>query len=266
MQIRILTYNIKSGRNQPEGLEAVARIVEECSPDVLGLQEVDEGMARTQGVAQTDWLSRRLHMRGFYAPAMAYDGGQYGVALLTCWAIMAHQRHPLYRPDYPDAGSRPRHDGEPRVMLGVRLSPSDAGGAGGHAPASTSRSLNVIVTHLGLTPDQRLIQVREVADFAREWGGPQPTVVLGDFNCNPDAPELAPLRSILVDACGACGVSGDDRRTFRPGAPGAPAANEVPAAIDYVWVSPGVRITAARVVMDETWASDHRPLLVDLEL
>jgi endonuclease/exonuclease/phosphatase family metal-dependent hydrolase len=260
MQIRIGTYNIKSGRNHPHGLEAVARIVEQCSPDILGLQEVDEGMTRTQGVSQTDWLSRRLCMRGVYAPAMTYAGGQYGIALLTRWSVGAHERHPLYRPDYPDAESRPRHDGEPRVMLGVRLSPAKSGSAAHSGP------LSVIVTHLGLTPDQRLIQAREVADFARRWGGSEPTVVLGDFNCDPDAPELAPLRSTLVDACDACRVSGNERCTFPSGLEGAPASKQVPSAIDYVWVSPGVKITSARVVMDESGVSDHRPLIVDLEL
>ena len=68
MQIRIVTYNIKSGRHHPQGLEAVARIVETLAPDILGLQEVDEGMRRTGGVAQTDWLSRRLRMAGLFAP------------------------------------------------------------------------------------------------------------------------------------------------------------------------------------------------------
>jgi endonuclease/exonuclease/phosphatase family metal-dependent hydrolase len=259
MQIRIVTYNIKSGRHHPQGLEAVARIVSTLAPDILGLQEVDEGMRRSGGVAQTDWLSRRLRMAGLFAPAMAYDGGQYGIALLSSRPISAHERRPLFRPVYVDAGSRPRHDSEPRVMLGARLALPRPGSEG-------SYPLNIVATHLGLTPDQRLVQAREVADFAWAWAGTQPLVVLGDFNCNPGAPELAPLRASLVDACNAQGVAGEARVTFPIDGNAAAAFGEEPTAIDYVWVSPGVNITSARVLMDESRASDHRPLVVDVEL
>jgi len=257
MQIRIVTYNIKSGRHHPQGLEAVARIVETLAPDILGLQEVDEGMRRTGGVAQTDWLSRRLRMAGLFAPAMAHEGGLYGIALLSRGQISAHERRPLFRPLYPDAGSRPRHDSEPRVVLGARLALPRPGSEG-------ACRLSIVVTHLGLTMDQRLVQGREVADFARAWAGTQPLVVLGDFNCDPGAPELGPLRVSLVDACDARGINGDARITF-PLEVGAAATAE-PTAIDYVWLSPRVNITSARVLMDESRASDHRPLVVDVEL
>jgi len=259
MQIRIVTYNIKSGRHHPQGLEAVARIVKTLAPDILALQEVDEGMQRTGSVAQTDWLSRRLRMAGLFAPAMTHDGGQYGIALLSRCPISAHERRPLFRPAYPDAASRPRHDSEPRVMLGARLALPLARSEG-------SCPLNIVVTHLGLTPDQRLVQAREVADFAREWAGTQPLVVLGDFNCDPGALELAPLRVSLVDVCDAQGVAGEARITFPVDVGEAAALGAEPTAIDYVWVSPGVNIRTVRVLMDESRASDHRPLVVEVEL
>jgi endonuclease/exonuclease/phosphatase family metal-dependent hydrolase len=259
MQIRIVTYNIKSGRYHPQGLEAVARIIETLAPDIVGLQEVDEHMQRTGGVAQTDWLSRRLRMAGLFAPALAHDGGQYGIALLSRRPIRAHERRPLFRPAYPDAASRPRHDSEPRVMLGARLALPRPGSEGSYL-------LNIVVTHLGLTQDQRLVQAREVAEFARAWAGTQPLVVLGDFNCDPGAPELAPLRVSLVDACDAQEISGEARITFPTDAGAAVVSSAGPTAIDYVWVSPGVNIRSARVLMDESRASDHRPLVVAVEL
>lgn len=259
MQIRIVTYNIKSGRYHPQGLEAVARIVEALAPDILGLQEVDEGMQRTGGIAQTDWLSRRLRMSGLFAPAMAHDGGQYGVALLSRRAVTAYERQPLYRPAYSDAAERPRHDSEPRIMLGARLTlPREE--AEGPCP------LNIVLTHLGLTPDQRLLQAQEVADFARMWAGEQPLVVLGDFNCDPEAPELAPMRVSLVDACAARGLSGEARITFPADGAASAASNAEPTAIDYIWVSPGVHIISAFVFKDESRTSDHHPLVADLDL
>jgi endonuclease/exonuclease/phosphatase family metal-dependent hydrolase len=264
MQIRAMTYNIKAGRYHPDGLEAVARVIEAQSPDVLGLQEVDEHKARTNFIAQADWLTRRLRMRGLFAPAMAEDGGFYGVALLSRWPIRAHERKELFRPVYTDAASRPHHDSEQRVALGTIVSPlapygRDDGGEGGH-------SLKVMVTHLGLTADQRMVQVQEVADFAQSWRGSHPTLVMGDFNCDPDASELAPLRKRFQEACAVCSVQGDARYTFPSGLLGARTADGWRSAIDYVWASPDLKIVSARVLMDESQASDHQPLSVEFEL
>ncbi|MEP7199933.1 MAG: endonuclease/exonuclease/phosphatase family protein [Chloroflexota bacterium] len=266
-----MTYNIKSGRHHPKGLDAVARVIQSLAPDVLAVQEVDEGMARTQARAQTDWLTRGLRMRGLFAPAMAYDGGLYGVALLSRWPIQAHERRPLFTPDYPDADTRPRHDSEPRVMLAATVA---CGGWTQPPPAARDMAipreqvpiLNIIVTHLGLTPDQRAIQAQELAQFARTWHSELPTIIMGDFNCDPDAPELAPLREHFRDACAVCGVQGDARYTFPSGPFGARTSNGWRGAIDYVWASPVINILSARVVMDETRASDHQPVIVEIEV
>jgi len=253
MRLRIVTYNIKAGRHHPDGLEAVARVIDALAPDVLAVQEVDEGMPRTHSVSQTDWLTRRLRLGGLYAPALERDGGRYGIALLARLPVQAHERRPLFRPQYPDADRRPRHDSEPRVALGARLQ-SDAG------------PLRVFVTHMGLTPDQRAVQARELADFADAWGGAGPALIAGDFNCDPDAPELSPLRGRYADACAMRGVSGDARFTFPSGAAGARMPDGWRGAIDYVWVSPGVRVHAAQVIADESCASDHQPVVVDFSI
>ncbi|MBI5879627.1 MAG: endonuclease/exonuclease/phosphatase family protein [Chloroflexi bacterium] len=253
MRLRIMTYNIKAGRYHPDGLEAAVRVVKRHAPDILALQEVDEGMPRTNGVAQTDWLARRLRMRGLYAPALERDGGRYGIALLTRLPVQAHERRLLFRPQYPDTDRRPRHDSEPRVALAAVLD-------------SAAGPLRVFVTHIGLTPDQRSVQAREVAAFADGWGGRAPALIAGDFNCDPDAPELEALRAGYTDACALRGVSGDARFTFPSGALGARAPEGWRGAIDTVWVSPGLTVHAARVAADESCASDHQPVIVDFSI
>jgi endonuclease/exonuclease/phosphatase family metal-dependent hydrolase len=265
-----MTYNIKSGRYHPDGLEAIARVIEAQSPDILGLQEVDEGMRRTQAAAQADWLTRRLRMRGLFAPAMSHDEGQYGLALLTRWPIVSHLRQPLYQPVYADAAARPRHDSEPRVMLGAKLAlalpaPAQRQPAT-QAPVTGRPALAVTVTHLGLTSDQRAVQVRELAAFARASAGELPALILGDFNCLPDAPELAPLREHFREACAVSHIAGAQRCTFPSGPHGARTADGWRGAIDYIWLSPHIRILSARVPADLSCASDHQPLVVELEL
>ena len=285
--MRIMTYNIKTGRHHPAGLAAVAHLIETYAPDVLGLQELDEQMPRTHHVAQTDWLTRRLRMRGIFAPAMERDGGRYGIALLSRFPIQAHECRLLFRPNYPDADQRPRHDNEQRVALGAMLTPtslSTASQGRGHSlPLSNAfldggrvgdggrdggrgGSLKIIVTHLGLTPDQRERQVVELAEFARSWQGDHPTIIMGDFNCDPDAPELAPLRKHFQEACAVCGVQGEARYTFPSGPLGARDADGWRGAIDYVWATHDIHISSAQVIIDESKASDHQPVLVEVKV
>ncbi|MBI1802323.1 MAG: endonuclease/exonuclease/phosphatase family protein [Chloroflexi bacterium] len=247
MLMRLMTYNIKSGRYHADGLEAIARVLEAQSPDIVGLQEVDEGTTRSGSVAQTDWLARRLRMNGVFASAIAFDGGSYGLALLSRYPIQSHQKRLLFRPTYPDAAVRPRHDSEQRVVL-----------------TASSGPLTITVSHLGLTPDQRAVQAQELYDTACQSG--EPMVIMGDFNCEPDAPELAVLRARFQDACAVCGVRGDDRFTFPSGLRGARCDDGWRGAIDHVWASRGVQIISARVVMDTSRASDHQPLLVECEV
>jgi endonuclease/exonuclease/phosphatase family metal-dependent hydrolase len=74
------------------------------------------------------------------------------------------------------------------------------------------------------------------------------TILLGDFNAPPEAPELAPLWEKL---------------TIAPAGPTFPA--DAPAKrIDHVAVSGGLRVRATSV--PETPASDHRPVLAELSV
>ena len=104
--------------------------------------------------------------------------------------------------------------------------------------------VHVYVTHLDYRPDPsvRMAQVADTRPIMAEDRGRK--VLLGDFNAEPGAPELAPLWNELADA--------------DPGAPTFPALDPVKR-IDFVAVSKdGVRVRDAAVA--ERLASDHRPL------
>jgi endonuclease/exonuclease/phosphatase family metal-dependent hydrolase len=76
--------------------------------------------------------------------------------------------------------------------------------------------------------------------------------LVGDFNAPPNAPELAPLWTELVDSWDVAGVG--DGLTF-------PAVDPVKR-IDYVTHSPNIETRDADVVA--TQASDHLPVVADL--
>ncbi|MDA0378473.1 MAG: endonuclease/exonuclease/phosphatase family protein, partial [Bacteroidetes bacterium] len=64
-------------------LERIAALIRKVDPDVVTLQEVDSVVTRTGGVDQAAELGRMTGMRPFFGRFMAYQGGAYGMAVLS---------------------------------------------------------------------------------------------------------------------------------------------------------------------------------------
>jgi endonuclease/exonuclease/phosphatase family metal-dependent hydrolase len=113
-----------------------------------------------------------------------------------------------------------------------------------------------VATHLGLRPRERARHAGELLEALARLGGP--VVVGGDLNERPDGPTVAALRGRLVDAWAVAGSGASE--TF-------PAATPT-ARIDHVFVSHDVRVRAAFVADGQgvARASDHRPVVVDVDL
>jgi endonuclease/exonuclease/phosphatase family metal-dependent hydrolase len=79
-------------------------------------------------------------------------------------------------------------------------------------------------------------------------------LLLGDFNAQPDDPELAPLWTRLTDAMTVVG-----QRTTPTWPADTPTKR-----IDYVTYSTGSGIRAVDAHVPDTLASDHRPVVTDL--
>lgn len=95
-----------------------------------------------------------------------------------------------------------------------------------------------------------LSQVLELASSSPDT----PTIVMGDFNTPFDSVWFDPLRADFVHA-------------FEEAGNGWMATWPVPLpvlALDHVWVSREMRVRCAR--MGWTWTSDHRPVLVQVDL
>lgn len=103
------------------------------------------------------------------------------------------------------------------------------------------QSLGIVATHLAREPGARDAQIHALARIARTIG--PPAVVAGDLN--QPRRGLGPLRRAGFDPGPRRATMGARRQ------------------IDYVLASPGVRIVDVRAV--DTAASDHRPLVADIE-
>ncbi|MET8398919.1 endonuclease/exonuclease/phosphatase family protein [Streptomyces sp900116325] len=242
--LRVATYNIHAGAGMDNvfDLDRQAAELRALDADVIGLQEVDVHWdTRSQWRDVAGELAERLHMRVSFAPIYSLDPTtpgaprrEFGVAVLSRYRIVSAENHEITRlsTQVPDPVPAPA-PGFGEVVVRVRGMP-----------------VHVYVTHLDYRGDPS-VRIAQVADTRRVMAEDEGRkVLLGDFNAEPGASELAPLWEELADA--------------EPGAPTYPALNPVKR-IDFVAVSKdGVRVRDAAVA--ETLASDHRPVVADLLL
>lgn len=243
--IRLLSYNIRhalglDGRIAPE---RIAAVIADLAPDIVALQEVDVGRARTGGDDQAAVIARALRMDHHFHPALHVEGERYGDAILT--------PHPSRLVRAAALPGHPRRLGlEPRGALWVEV-------------AVAGRRLQVLNTHLGLTGGERLTQVDAL--LGPDWlGNPDcrdPVVLLGDLNATPWSRAYRLLAGRLTDARR---ISGAGRARS-----GATFPTRLPfLRIDHVFVGPGIGVGRMEPVGGRLArvASDHRPLLAEIAL
>jgi endonuclease/exonuclease/phosphatase family metal-dependent hydrolase len=240
--IRVMTYNIRSGNGDLAGTAAAIR---EQAPDVVALQEVDVRWAERSGFAdQAAELGAMLHMNVRFAPIYSLPGAtpgadarQFGVALLTRFPIVSFRNDSI-----------------------ARLSTQEPNPTPAPAPGLLDATLDVrgvpvraLVTHLDYRkdPSVRARQVREMLVVVGDE--PAPTLLFGDLNAAPGAPELRPLFARLHDAWSG---SADPGFSYPADAPAE--------RIDYVLTSR--QFTVRNIRVPATVASDHRPVVADLLL
>lgn len=240
--LRVLTYNIRAGNGD---ITRTAETIRRLAPDIVGLQEVDVHWSERSGFEdQATLLGRVLGMQVRFAPIYSLPRAEstttrreYGVALLS--------RHPIIRwtNDTLTRLSTISQNPEPAPAPGLLQATIEIDGA----------AVRVLNTHLDYRADPRVRKQQVVEMLAYIGSASTPTLVLGDLNANPDAPELQPLRERLHDTWQDAAGPGF---TF-------PADKPVKR-IDYVLASSHFQVRAASVPVTE--ASDHRPVLVDLVL
>ncbi len=239
VSLRVVTYNIAGGRYGD--LDTLAAVMASLKPDVVALQEVASNWdAASMGTDQAAALGQKLGMTSFFAPiysATDAEGNvrQFGLAVLTPHPIVRQTNHALTRLSTQQENAVPRPmPGFPEVVVRI-------GGA----------DVRVFNTHLDYRRDPavRHQQVREMLDILGELG--LPTLLVGDLNAPPAAPELAPLLARLQDAWAELSPPGFTIPVHAP-----------ERRIDYVLVS--AKCTVRQAFVPEAQASDHRAVVADL--
>jgi len=165
--VRLATFNIRHGapsrgyRGYPD---RVAAACASLAADVLALQEVDQGVARSARCDLARVAGEASGMEVVFAQTMPYRGGQYGNALLVRGSI--EDVDILRLP----GGYRFWVRREPRnaILATARLSRFDG------------RPLSVAATHLST---QRWASRGQLTQVVKALTGrPDPHVILGDLN------------------------------------------------------------------------------------
>lgn len=242
-ELRLMSYNVHgcSGMDGRVSPRRVARAIRAEMPDVVALQELDLGRRRSRAEDQAAIIARELGLHAAFCPTVTRGEEHYGHALLSRFPIEIVKRARL--PHDPKSWWQ-----EPRSAMWVRLS------VGGQA-------VNVITTHLGLGPYERVLQVQAL--LGEEWIGSipanEPVILCGDFNAMPGS---APYRLTAAKLRDVQAVSRDHRplATF--------SSMQPLVRLDHIFMSPHLERVRVRVVRNDLTriASDHLPLVADLRV
>ncbi|MFX1274912.1 MAG: endonuclease/exonuclease/phosphatase family protein [Promethearchaeota archaeon] len=165
-EIKFMTYNIHFGQGMDDllNLERIAQNILYIDPDILGLQEVENGRITSQGVDMALWLAKRLNMNYFYFPAV--NEHAFGCALLSKFPIKSAKGTPI-----------------PSILLERVL-------IHGVISINSTLDIDVFVTHLGIREENNSAQVDYVLDRIAAQPLTKPKVLMGDFNLNYSIEEI----------------------------------------------------------------------------
>jgi endonuclease/exonuclease/phosphatase family metal-dependent hydrolase len=227
--MRVVTYNTRGslGMDGRRSTRRIADVVRALSPDVVCFQEIHQRLPWSGREDQPGVLAAALGRTFVFQANLHVGFGGYGIGIAARGQVIEQREHLL-----PSVK-------EQRGALEVRL--RDVGGL---------RAVTVFCTHWGLQAEERLRQAETLAGIVN--AASRPVIVCGDLNETAGDAAVRHFREAtgLMDADEAA-----NRATFASDAPNS--------RIDYIFYSP--ELTARNVEAVSSLASDHLPLLTDLE-
>ena len=156
--LKLMSYNIKNanGMDNVCNFQRIANVINNTSPDVVAIQEVDSMTNRSGQKYVLGEIVERTQMHGYFAPAIDYDGGKYGIGLLTKQVPLRLQTLPL-----------PGRE-EARTLILAEFA-----------------DYIYCCTHMSLTEEDRMKSLELVKAFTSS--STKPLFLAGDMNAEPES-------------------------------------------------------------------------------
>ena len=236
--LKVMSYNIHHGEGQDTilDLSRIGQIIKSKSPDICVLQEIDYFCSRSDSVDQTDYLSRETNMKGTFGKFMDFQGGEYGMATLVAKPIISTKVLKL-----PEGKYEPRSSiiHEIEIAEGCIIALADV-----HFEWIDGEEGN----------ENRMKQAQALLKYLKTLD--RATIIIGDFNCTPDSPPM----QYFVEQGFIFMSKGKDNLSFQGN------SNVEIDHVIYRGLSDVKFIEKSIQLLDEPIASDHRPLVAELEV
>ncbi|MDR2233461.1 MAG: endonuclease/exonuclease/phosphatase family protein [Tannerella sp.] len=186
--IRVMSYNIRNANGMDNVLDyqRVADVITQVAPDVVAVQELDSVTNRSKGVDVLARLAGLTAMYHVYGASITYDGGKYGIGVLSKEKPVSWKRIPL-----------PGRE-EARSLLLVEF-----------------RDYVLGCSHFSLTAEDRVASIPIINQAVKDYD--KPVFLAGDLNAVPASQELGDLQDnwlILNDTAKYTIPSNQPRRTI----------------------------------------------------
>ena len=163
--LRLMTYNIKNANGMDDicSFQRVANVINNASPDVVAIQEVDSMTRRSGQKYVLGEIAERTQMHACFAPAIEFEGGKYGIGLLTKQVPLRLQTIPL-----------PGRE-EARTLILAEF-----------------EDYIYCCTHMSLTEKDRMKSLEVVKSFVAPYK--KPLFLAGDMNAEPESDFIKELQ------------------------------------------------------------------------
>lgn len=164
LTLRLMTFNTHhcQGTDNVLNIARVAAIINQVQPDVVALQELDSMCTRSHKVFQLGQLAALTGMHATYGPTINYQGGKYGIGVLS-------KEKPLSSYQIALPGK------EARTLLVCEFD-----------------NFVYAATHLALQEENRLTSATRIRQEAAKWD--KPLYLAGDFNAQPRSTFMSTLK------------------------------------------------------------------------
>ena len=165
--LKLMSYNIRNakGMDNVRNVQRIVNVINNEAPDVVAVQELDSMTIRSNQTYVLAEVAERTQMHASYAPAISFQGGKYGIGILS-------KEKPLDIQTFPLPGRE-----EKRMLMVAEF-----------------KDYFFACTHLSLTEEDRLASLEIIKNSIRT--NDKPFFLAGDLN---DKPESAFIKALQQD-------------------------------------------------------------------